>query len=55
MKRIDCGLLKRNDARDWKHWWTVRGHQAVTESTGRAGILRCWLTLRRWLKDRERK
>lgn len=41
---LDCGLLKRSDAREWKHFWTVRGHTAVIESIGR-GLYQCWLTL----------
>lgn len=49
----DCGLLNRKDAREWKSWWTARGHQATTESSGRKGLVRCWLQIERETKPDE--
>ncbi len=42
--RIECGVLKRKDARKWKHYWTVRGHVATLEAIGH-GLFQTYLRL----------
>lgn len=44
-KRMECGLLKKAEAREWAHWWNIRGHLATLESINWRGYVRCYLTL----------
>lgn len=45
-RRFHDGMLKGADAREWKHWWTVRGHIATLESANWRGYFHCYLILK---------
>lgn len=42
---MDCGLLNKQDAREFYHWWTSRGHLVTLEKQRR--LFRVYLTLNR--------
>jgi hypothetical protein len=39
--------MNKREAREWAHWWNVRGHTAVIEFAGRKNLFHCWLQLER--------
>ena len=45
-KMHDCGVLNRKDAREFSHWWTIRGH-TVTLAPFKHGLVRAYLKLKR--------